>query len=118
MARLLNSSRRIYSLDAAGEISAVPTRSAALAVPVGEPANRTEIESKMEALTQEAFTAQSLAFLEALASALEGFDAVVERARNAAPESPANDLLAMQNMIRVLSSYWHGVCYLPQQAHM
>ena len=26
--------------------------------------------------------------------------------------------LAMQNMIRVLSSYWHGICNLSQQAHM
>ncbi len=55
----------------------------------------------MEALTQEAFTAQAVAFLEALAAALEGFETVVEHARNAAPESPEDDLLAMQHMIRV-----------------
>ena len=49
--RLLDSPRRFYSLGTAGEISAVPTRSAALAVPAGEPANRTGIESKDDART-------------------------------------------------------------------
>jgi len=55
----------------------------------------------MEALTQEAFAAQAVAFLEALATALEGFEAVVERSSNTVPESLEDSLLTMQNMIRI-----------------
>ena len=55
----------------------------------------------MEALTQEAFTVQAVTFLEALATALEGFEAVVERSVNAVPESLEDSLLTMQNMIRI-----------------
>ena len=55
----------------------------------------------MEALTQEAFAAQAVAFLEALATALEGFEAVVERSVNAVPESLEDSLISMQNMIRI-----------------
>ena len=55
----------------------------------------------MEALTQEAFTVQAVTFLEALATALEGFEAVVERSVNAVPESLEDSLISMQNMIRI-----------------
>lgn len=55
----------------------------------------------MDALTQEAFVAQAVAFLEALATALEGFEAVVERSVNAVPESLEDSLISMQNMIRI-----------------
>ena len=55
----------------------------------------------MEALTQEAFAAQAVTFLEALVTALEGFEAVVERSFNAVPEVLEDSLLAMQNMIRI-----------------
>ncbi len=54
----------------------------------------------MEGLTQEAFTAQAAAFLEALAAALEGFSSIAERA-DAAPAASDADLLAMQNMLRI-----------------
>lgn len=55
----------------------------------------------MEALTQEAFTVQAVTFLEALATALEGFETVVERSSNTVPESLEDSLLTMQNMIRI-----------------
>ena len=57
----------------------------------------------MEDLTQEAFIVQAATFLDALASALEGFDDIAERAATA-PTSSDNaniDILAMQNMLRV-----------------
>ena len=57
----------------------------------------------MEDLSQEAFTAQAATFLEALASALEGFEGIAERAASGAAEAEVSDLdiLAMQNMIRI-----------------
>lgn len=57
----------------------------------------------MEDLSQEAFNSQAVTFLEALASALESFDAIAERAASGAsePEVSALDLLAMQNMLRI-----------------
>ena len=55
----------------------------------------------MKALTQEAFTVQAVTFLEALATALEGFETVVERSSNTVPESLEDSLLTMQNMIRI-----------------
>ena len=55
----------------------------------------------MEGLTQEAFNAQAVTFLEALAAAMEGFDAIAERAASAAPEVSDADILAMQNMLRI-----------------
>ena len=55
----------------------------------------------MEALTQEAFTVQAVTFLEALATALEGFETVVERSSNTVPESLEDSLISMQNMIRI-----------------
>ena len=55
----------------------------------------------MEAITQEAFNAQALTLLEAMATAMEGFDAIAERAASAAPEASDADLLAMQNMLRI-----------------
>ena len=55
----------------------------------------------MEALTQETFTVQAVTFLEALATALEGFETVVERSSNTVPESLEDSLISMQNMIRI-----------------
>ena len=57
----------------------------------------------MEGLSQEAFNAQAATFLEALAAALEGFEAISERSASGAPEAEVSDLniLAMQNMIRI-----------------
>lgn len=57
----------------------------------------------MEELTQKAFIAQAATFLDALASALEGFEAIAERAASAPATSDISDIdiLAMQNMIRV-----------------
>ena len=57
----------------------------------------------MEGLSQEAFNAQAATFLEALAAALEGFEAIAERAASRAPGSDVSDLdlLAMQNMLRI-----------------
>ena len=57
----------------------------------------------MEDLSQEAFTAQAVTFLEALAAALEGFGAIAERASSGTPGAEVSDLdiLAMQNMIRI-----------------
>ena len=55
----------------------------------------------MDALTQEAFTVQAVTFLEAFATALEGFETVVERSSNTVPESLEDSLLTMQNMIRI-----------------
>ena len=57
----------------------------------------------MEELSQEAFHAQAVTFLEALASALEGFEGIAERAASGAAEAEVSDLdiLAMQNMLRI-----------------
>ncbi|MBQ3060263.1 MAG: type III secretion system chaperone [Desulfovibrio sp.] len=57
----------------------------------------------MEDLSQVAFTAQAVTFLEALAALLEGFDAIAGNAASRASEAAASDLdiVAMQNMIRV-----------------
>ncbi len=55
----------------------------------------------MEGLSQEAFTVQAVTFLESLAAALEGFDAIAENAASAAPEASDTDILAMQNMLRI-----------------
>ena len=57
----------------------------------------------MEDLSQEAFNSQAVTFLEALASALEGFEAIGERAASGASETEVSDLdlLAMQNMLRI-----------------
>lgn len=55
----------------------------------------------LEGLTQEAFNAQAVTFLEALATAMEGFDAIAERAASAAPAASDADILAMQNMLRI-----------------
>ena len=57
----------------------------------------------MHGIEQEGFTAQAVTFLEALASALEGFDGIAERAASgvSGAESSDFDILAMQNMIRI-----------------
>ena len=55
----------------------------------------------MEGLTQDAFNVQAVTFLEALAAAMEGFDAIAERAASAAPAVSDADILAMQNMLRI-----------------
>ena len=55
----------------------------------------------MAGLTQESFNTQAVAFLEALAAAMESFDAIAERAASAAPEASDADILAMQNMLRI-----------------
>ncbi|MBQ9105457.1 MAG: type III secretion system chaperone, partial [Mailhella sp.] len=55
----------------------------------------------MDGLTQEAFNVQAVTFLEALAAAMESFDAIAERAASAAPEASDADILAMQNMLRI-----------------
>jgi len=55
----------------------------------------------MDGLTQEAFNVQAVTFLEALAAAMESFDAIAERAASAAPAASDADILAMQNMLRI-----------------
>ena len=56
----------------------------------------------LEGATEESFTAQAVCFLDALASAIEGFDAVVERAASGALPAPADEgVLDLLNMIRV-----------------
>ncbi|WP_446424443.1 type III secretion system chaperone [Mailhella sp.] len=55
----------------------------------------------MEGITQDAFSVQAVTFLEALATAMEGFDAIAERASSDAPETSGADILAMQNMLRI-----------------